>query len=63
MKNIPLILLFTFIHYQITTFSEKKTFSKIFEMIQSTICQIGVKLYISPHFLMLDVLWYELENL
>ena len=62
MKNIPLILLFTFIHYQITTFSEKKTFSNIFWMIQSTICQIGVKLY-STHFLMMDVLWYELENL
>ena len=62
MKNIPLILLFTFIHYQITTFSEKKTFSKNFYMIQLTICQIGVKLY-STHFLMIDVSWYELENL
>ena len=31
-------------------------------MIQSTICQIGVKLY-STHFLMMEVLWYELENL
>ena len=49
MKNIPLILLFTFIHYQITTFSEKKNFSKIFKWFSRQFVKLELN-YILPSF-------------